>query len=84
MTFSGICLITNDVCRLSEFYQTVLQTTSDCDDNIHQEIHTLGASLALLKSENEESQYSGGQKDHPHPKEHGVCRGPDGREMRLR
>ena len=26
MTFSGICLITNDVCRLSEFYQTVLQT----------------------------------------------------------
>ena len=55
MTFSGICLITNDVCRLSEFYQTVLQTTSDCEDNIHQEIHTLGASLALLKSENEES-----------------------------
>lgn len=54
MTFSGICLITNDVHRLSEVYQTVLQTTPDCYDNIHQEIHTLGASLALLKSENQE------------------------------
>lgn len=42
MRFEGICLITNDVRRLSEFYQKVLRTSSDCDDNIHQEIKTEG------------------------------------------
>ena len=49
MLFSGICLLTKDVRRLSEFYQKILQTTSDCDDEIHQEIHTQGAFLAILK-----------------------------------
>ena len=48
MIFEGICLITNDVRRLSEFYQKVLQTTSDCDDNIHQEINTQGTFLSIL------------------------------------
>lgn len=33
MIFAGICLITNNVKRLSAFYQTVLQTTSDSDSN---------------------------------------------------
>lgn len=45
MIFSGICLLTKDVQRLSDFYQKILQTTSDCDD----EIHTQGAFLAILK-----------------------------------
>ena len=49
MIFSGICLLTKDVQRLSDFYQKILQTTSDCDDEIHQEIHTQGAFLAILK-----------------------------------
>lgn len=49
MLFSGICLLTKDVKRLSDFYQKILQTTSDCDDEIHQEIHTQGAFLAILK-----------------------------------
>lgn len=48
MIFEGICLITNDVKRLSEFYQNVLQTTSDSDDDIHQEIKTRGAFLSIL------------------------------------
>ena len=48
MIFEGICLITNDVKRLSEFYQKVLQTTSDSDDDIHQEIKTRGAFLSIL------------------------------------
>ncbi len=29
MIFEGICLITNNVKRLYEFYQKVLETTSD-------------------------------------------------------
>ncbi|MBQ3003115.1 MAG: VOC family protein [Clostridia bacterium] len=51
MIFEGICLITNDVKRLSEFYQKVLQTTSDSDDDIHQEIKTRGAFLSILYCE---------------------------------
>ena len=51
MTFAGICLITNNVRQLSEFYQKVLRTTSDCDDESHQEIHTDGAALAILYCE---------------------------------
>lgn len=51
MFFSGICLLTRDVRRLSDFYQRVLHTSSDCDDEIHQEIRTDGACLAILKCE---------------------------------
>ncbi len=29
---SGICLITEYVCKLAEFYQTVLQTKADLND----------------------------------------------------
>lgn len=35
--------------RLSDSYQKILQTTSDCDDKIHQEIHTKGVFLAIFK-----------------------------------
>ena len=43
--------MTKDVRRLANFYKEVLQTTSDYDDEIHQEIFTNGASLAILKNE---------------------------------
>lgn len=55
MIFSGIGLLTKDVRRLSDFYQKILRTTSDCDDEIHQEIHTQGAFLAILKCDNDDS-----------------------------
>lgn len=55
MLFAGICLRTKDVCRLSDFYKTILQTTSDCDDSVHQEITTEGAALAILKVETDEN-----------------------------
>ena len=51
MVFSGLCLITKDVKQLSNFYKTVLKTASDCDDEIHQEILTEGAALAILRCE---------------------------------
>ena len=50
--FFFICLYTENIKRLSNFYQLVLQTTADCDDEMHQEILTDGASLAILKREN--------------------------------
>lgn len=49
MIFAGICLITSDVKRLSAVYQAILQTTSDSNSDIHQEIQTDGAALAILK-----------------------------------
>lgn len=52
MVFSGICLIAKDVKKLSDFYKRVLQTTSDCDSDIHQEIATQGTFLAILKGDN--------------------------------
>ncbi|PWL42455.1 MAG: glyoxalase [Clostridiales bacterium] len=52
MEFAGICLATKDVRKLSAFYQAVLQTVFDCDGEIHQEIRTQGAALAILRDEN--------------------------------
>ena len=43
--------MTKDVRRLANFYKEVLRTTSDYDDEIHQEIFTNGASLAIMKNE---------------------------------
>lgn len=54
MVFAGICLTTKDVKRLSNFYKAILQTNSDCDSDVHQDIHTQGAALAILKCEDHE------------------------------
>ena len=35
MILAEVCLLTNNVLRLSEFYKTVLNTTSDSDDEVH-------------------------------------------------
>ena len=51
MIFAGICLMTKDVRKLADFYKKVLQTTSDYDDEIHQEVFTNGASFAILKND---------------------------------
>ena len=51
MIFAGICLMTKDVRKLADFYKEILQTASDYDDEIHQEIFTKGASFAILKND---------------------------------
>mgnify|MGYP003604846702 CR=1 FL=1 len=51
MIFAGICLMTEDVRKLADFYKEILQTASDYDDEIHQEIFTKGASFAILKND---------------------------------
>lgn len=50
MNLFGICLITQDVTRLSSFYQTVLQVKAEGSD-IHVNIHTEGCSLAIYDRE---------------------------------
>lgn len=46
MTFLGICIITDDVVSLSEFYINVLQATADVND-VHTEIIIKGAALSI-------------------------------------
>lgn len=54
MTLAEICLLTNDVPRLSEFYKKVLGTISDCDDVIHQVILTNGGSTLTIYNDGKE------------------------------
>lgn len=50
MVFAGVCIKTADVKRLANFYKKILKTTSDYDSDIHQEIATNGAALAIMKT----------------------------------
>lgn len=47
MILAEVCLLTNNVLRLSEFYKTILNTTSDSDDEVHQEILVDGTTLSI-------------------------------------
>lgn len=48
MVLSEVCLLTNNVLGLSEFYKKVLNTTSDSDDEVHQEILVNGATTLTI------------------------------------
>ena len=47
MIFNGVCLVTEDVSKLAEFYRSVLRTTVE-NDNVHAEVRTEGAGLAIF------------------------------------
>ncbi|KNY25845.1 VOC family protein [Pseudobacteroides cellulosolvens] len=47
MFLAEVCLLTNDVLRMAEFYKAVLNTTSDSDDEIHQVIPISGTGTTL-------------------------------------
>ena len=46
-TFAGICLITEDVPALADFYATLLGARAEGDDR-HVELHTQGAGLTIF------------------------------------
>lgn len=46
MTFIGICIITENVSRLTEFYKEILQTTAEGDDS-HAIINIKGAGISI-------------------------------------
>ena len=50
----GICLITDDVCRLAEFYRDILQTEADIND-IHVNIAVTGGGLTIYSKSAAES-----------------------------
>jgi predicted enzyme related to lactoylglutathione lyase len=47
MKFTGICLITNDVPALADFYSQLLGVTAEGDAQ-HMELHTDGAGIAIF------------------------------------
>ncbi|HEX3021903.1 MAG TPA: VOC family protein [Lachnospiraceae bacterium] len=47
MLLAEVSLLTNDVLALSGFYRKVLDTTSNSDDEIHQELKTEGVALTI-------------------------------------
>ena len=55
MILAEVCLLTNNVLRMAEFYKAVLNTTSDSDDEVHQEIFTNGTTLTIYNDGNEKN-----------------------------
>jgi len=55
MVLAEVCLLTNNVLKLAEFYKKVLNATSDCNDEIHQEIMVDGAALTIYNDGNEKN-----------------------------
>jgi catechol 2,3-dioxygenase-like lactoylglutathione lyase family enzyme len=58
MKFAGICLITKNVPGLSDFYANVLKVKAEGDD-VHAELHTEGASMAIFSVEGMEQMAPG-------------------------
>jgi catechol 2,3-dioxygenase-like lactoylglutathione lyase family enzyme len=58
MNFTGICLVTDDVLQLADFYCNVLGVESDGDDN-HVELKTSGAVLTIFSNKGMEEMAPG-------------------------
>lgn len=52
MLLAEVCLMTNDVRLLSDFYCKTLGTTSDCDSDVHQLIRVEGVEFAIYNDGN--------------------------------
>lgn len=62
MRFSGICLVTKDVSKLSDFYKIVLQAEADGDDTFTM-ITTQGAELSIYSEEGMEQMAPGSMQN---------------------
>lgn len=50
MRLGEVCLETNDVRRLADFYRKVCNINTECDDEIHQEIISEGTTLTIYNN----------------------------------
>lgn len=50
MILGEVCLETNDVIQLADFYRKILKIASDCRDEVHQFIITEGTTLSVYKN----------------------------------
>ncbi len=50
MKLGEVCIETNDVVKISDFYRGILNISSDCKDEVHQFIITEGATLTVYNN----------------------------------
>lgn len=50
MQLGEVCLETNDVLKMVDFYKKVLNISSDCDDEMHQFLITEGTTLSIYNN----------------------------------
>ena len=50
MTLGEVCIETNDVIKIADFYRMVLNVSSDCKDEIHQFIIMEGTALTVYNN----------------------------------
>jgi catechol 2,3-dioxygenase-like lactoylglutathione lyase family enzyme len=62
MVFSGICVITNNVPAMAKFYKEILGVEAEGDD-IHVELKTEGAAMAIFSAEGMEKMAPGSMQD---------------------
>lgn len=62
MMFAGICIITENVSQLTEFYKKVLKATAEGDD-IHATINSNGAGISIFSKTGMENMVEGSTKN---------------------
>jgi predicted enzyme related to lactoylglutathione lyase len=50
MNLGEVCLETNDVMRMADFYRKILNISSDCKDKVHQFIINEGTTLSVYNN----------------------------------
>ncbi|HCJ56489.1 VOC family protein [Lutispora sp.] len=50
MILGEVCLETNDVIKMADFYRKILNIPSDCKDEVHQFIITEGTTLSIYNN----------------------------------
>ncbi|OPJ56161.1 VOC family protein [Clostridium oryzae] len=50
MKLGEVCLETNDVIKIADFYRKILKISSECKDEIHQTIITEGTTLTVYNN----------------------------------
>lgn len=65
MRFNGICLVSRNVKRLREFYESALRVEAEGDD-IHVKLETAGAVLSIFSESGMEQMAPGSMKDYGH------------------
>ncbi|MFU8796063.1 MAG: VOC family protein [Dehalococcoidia bacterium] len=65
MRFNGICLISQDVRRLREFYESALHVEAEGDD-VHVKLKTPGAVLSIFSESGMEGMAPGSMKHYGH------------------
>lgn len=50
MNLGEVCLETNDVIKMADFYRKILNISSDCKDEAHQFIITEGTTLSVYNN----------------------------------